>query len=169
MIGSGRIRGSRVAPDVVAHLGIPFGEPPIGLLRFALPQLVAGWSGVRDCTRFGPIAVQSAVIDGMPRWSPGEVDVLTVNVWAPLGARGLPVLFWVHGGAAYGMPRWATTSGDTRPPRTRPPPISTSTVVSVPENGGQRVRFPPEMISLSAHGRFVITWTYTFPSGVRPL
>jgi para-nitrobenzyl esterase len=25
--------------------------------------------------------------------------VLTVNVWAPLGARGLPVLFWVHGGA----------------------------------------------------------------------
>ncbi|HWO58761.1 MAG TPA: carboxylesterase family protein [Umezawaea sp.] len=99
MIGSGRVRGFRAAPDVVAHLGIPFAEPPIGLLRFAPPRLVAGWSGVRDCTRFGPVAAQSAVIDGMPRWSRGEEDVLTVNVWAPVGARGLPVLFWVHGGA----------------------------------------------------------------------
>ncbi|MCS7479651.1 carboxylesterase family protein [Umezawaea endophytica] len=99
MIGSGRVRGFAAAPDVVAHLGIPFGEPPFGLLRFAPPRPVAGWSGVRDCTRFGPVAPQSAVIDGLPRWRPGEVDVLTVNVWAPVGARGLPVLFWVHGGA----------------------------------------------------------------------
>jgi para-nitrobenzyl esterase len=84
---------------VVAHLGVPFADPPFGPHRFAAPRPVTPWSGVRECVRFGPIAPQSAVIDGMPLWRPGEEDVLTVNVWAPVGARGLPVLFWVHGGA----------------------------------------------------------------------
>jgi para-nitrobenzyl esterase len=98
-VGGGRVRGRRVAADVVAHLGVPYAAPPFGPHRFAPPRPVVAWSGVRDGTRFGPVAPQSAVIDGMPRWRPGEEDVLTVNVWAPVGARGLPVLFWVHGGA----------------------------------------------------------------------
>jgi len=99
LIGAGRIRGRRVSPEVVAHLGISYAAPPFGPLRFAPPQPAASWSGTRDGTRFGPVAPQLATIDGMPSWRPGDEDVLTVNVWAPVGARDLPVLFWVHGGA----------------------------------------------------------------------
>lgn len=98
-IGSGTVRGKRVAEDVVAYLGIPYAAPPFGMRRFAAPQPPAQWSGVRDCVEFGPIAPQSAEIEGMPRWTPGDEDVLTLNVWAPDGAENAPVLFWVHGGA----------------------------------------------------------------------
>lgn len=98
VITGGKIRGKRVAGDVVAYLGIPYAAAPFGLRRFGAPE-PTWWRGVRDCTRFGPVAPQSAVLPGMPSWRPGDEDVLTVNVWAPDRARDLPVLFWVHGGA----------------------------------------------------------------------
>jgi carboxylesterase type B len=99
MIGNGEVRGKRVAENVVAYLGIPYAAPPFGPRRFAAPQPPAKWTGTRHCTAFGPIAPQSAEIEGMPRWRPGDEDVLTLNVWAPDGTRFAPVLFWVHGGA----------------------------------------------------------------------
>ena len=37
---------------------IPFAAPPIGPLRFKPPQLPQKWDGVRDCTAYGPRAVQ---------------------------------------------------------------------------------------------------------------
>lgn len=87
-------------PDVVATLGVPYAAPPFGADRFREPRAAAAWTGVRDGTRFGPIAPQSARLPGAPVWSPGGEDILTVNVWtpAPGGAR-LPVLVWIHGGA----------------------------------------------------------------------
>ena len=45
---------------------------------------------------------QTAELPGAPVWSPGDEDVLTVNVWTPGfgGGDGLrPVLVWIHGGA----------------------------------------------------------------------
>lgn len=59
---------------------------------------------MRDCTRFGPVAPQSAELPGAPRWSPGDEDVLSLNVWTPAAVDGvsgppLPVLVWIHGGA----------------------------------------------------------------------
>ncbi|WP_371635103.1 carboxylesterase/lipase family protein [Streptomyces zaomyceticus] len=97
---SGVCRGFRAAADVVAVLGIPYAAPPFGAHRFRAPLPVPAWTGVRDCTRFGPIAPQSAELPGAPVWSPGDEDVLTVNVWTPAPDGGrLPVLVWIHGGA----------------------------------------------------------------------
>jgi para-nitrobenzyl esterase len=95
----GPVRGRRVADDVVAVLGIPYAAPPFGAARFREPLPVEPWTQVRDCTRFGPVAPQSAELPGAPSWSPGDEDVLTLNVWAPAGATSLPVLVWIHGGA----------------------------------------------------------------------
>ncbi|MET7303537.1 carboxylesterase family protein, partial [Embleya sp. NPDC005575] len=96
----GAVRGHRRVPDVVAILGIPYAAPPFGADRFREPRAPASWTGIRDGARFGPIAPQSARLPGAPVWSPGDEDVLTVNIWTPVlaGAR-LPVLVWIHGGA----------------------------------------------------------------------
>lgn len=98
---NGRVRGFRAAEDVVAVLGVPYAAPPFGADRFKEPRPAAAWAGVRDCTRFGVIAPQSAELPGAPAWSPGDEDILTVNVWTPAaeGGGGLPVLVWIHGGA----------------------------------------------------------------------
>ncbi|MDV5149632.1 carboxylesterase family protein [Streptomyces sp. SBC-4] len=96
----GAVRGFRASADVVAVLGIPYAAPPFGARRFREPAPAAAWTGVRDCTAFGPVAPQSAELPGSPVWSPGDEDILTVNVWTPAPDGGsLPVLVWIHGGA----------------------------------------------------------------------
>ncbi|MFJ6574763.1 carboxylesterase/lipase family protein [Streptomyces sp. NPDC091368] len=96
----GAVRGFRASDEIVAVLGIPYAAPPFGALRFREPAPAAAWTGVRDGTAFGPIAPQSAELPGAPVWSPGDEDVLTVNVWTPApGGGSLPVLVWIHGGA----------------------------------------------------------------------
>ncbi|WP_406458339.1 carboxylesterase family protein [Streptomyces sp. NBC_00876] len=101
---SGQVRGRAAARGAVAVLGIPYAEPPFGANRFRAPQPRRPWSGVRSCVDFGPVAPQSAELPGAPRWSPGDEDVLSLNVWTPAPDRGipegpLPVLVWIHGGA----------------------------------------------------------------------
>ncbi|MER7550028.1 carboxylesterase family protein [Streptomyces anulatus] len=99
---SGRVRGRRAARDggIVAVLGVPYAAPPFGARRFREPQPAEPWDGVRDCTAFGPVAPQSAELPGAPSWSPGDEDILTLNVWTPADGPGdLPVLVWIHGGA----------------------------------------------------------------------
>lgn len=38
--------------NVRAFLGIPYGKPPLGKLRFRAPEPVERWEGVRDATAF---------------------------------------------------------------------------------------------------------------------
>ncbi|CAM5287845.1 carboxylesterase/lipase family protein [Streptomyces narbonensis] len=96
----GAVRGFRASDEVVAVLGIPYAAPPFGVHRFREPAPAAPWADVRDGTAFGPVAPQSAELPGAPGWSPGDEDVLTVNVWTPAPDGGsLPVLVWIHGGA----------------------------------------------------------------------
>ncbi|MGN5376556.1 carboxylesterase/lipase family protein [Streptomyces lasalocidi] len=97
----GLVRGRRVAaPDTVAFLGVPYAAAPFGANRFREPRPVQAWEGVRECRDFGPIAPQSARLPGAPSWSPGDEDILTLNVWAPATGSGpVPVLVWIHGGA----------------------------------------------------------------------
>ncbi|MER5308598.1 carboxylesterase family protein [Streptomyces sp. NPDC002773] len=96
----GAVRGFRASADVVAALGIPYAAPPFGARRFREPAPATVWAGVRDCTAFGPVAPQSAELPGAPVWSPGDEDILTVNIWTPVpDGGGLPVLVWIHGGA----------------------------------------------------------------------
>ncbi|MFB1044820.1 carboxylesterase/lipase family protein [Streptomyces chrestomyceticus] len=101
----GAVRGLRQDGSAV-FLNIPYAAPPVGPGRFAPPRPHAPWDGVRDATRPGPNAPQSArdlgSLDMTPYfgagWSPGE-DYLTVTVRTPQDAGGgLPVMVFVHGG-----------------------------------------------------------------------
>ncbi|MEU7037731.1 carboxylesterase family protein [Streptomyces sp. NPDC046237] len=95
----GPVRGT-AADGLRITLGIPYAAPPFGAGRFRAPRPAETWDEVRECTRFGPVAPQSAELPGSPAWRPGDEDVLTLNVWAPVEtSEPLPVLFWIHGGA----------------------------------------------------------------------
>lgn len=101
---SGRVRGRAPDRGVIAVLGIPYAEPPFGTGRFREPRPRHAWAGVRDCVEYGAVSPQSAELPGAPRWSPGDEDILSLNVWTPERGSGaetrpLPVLVWIHGGA----------------------------------------------------------------------
>ncbi|MEV8019912.1 carboxylesterase family protein [Streptomyces sp. NPDC086554] len=105
----GSVRGLK-QDGIGAFLGIPYAAPPQGAGRFAAPEPHAPWAGIHDATAPGPTAPQAARrlggLDMSPYFGPGWVrgaDYLTVNVWTPRsgadrGARGLPVMVFVHGG-----------------------------------------------------------------------
>jgi len=102
----GRVRGLVRRADQ-AYKAIPYAAAPLGPGRFARPAPPAGWDGIRDATRPGPVApslertgfgaLDLSPVLGSIRESGGEY--LTVNVTTPdTTARGLPVLVFVHGG-----------------------------------------------------------------------
>lgn len=82
--------------------GIPFGQPPVGDLRWRPPQPVKNWKGVRKADEFGPRCMQR-IGPGGDYWfrSNGmSEDCLYLNVWtsAKSSKEKLPVLFYVFGG-----------------------------------------------------------------------
>jgi para-nitrobenzyl esterase len=98
----GLVRGTS-ATGYNEYVGIPYAASPTGALRWAAPQPVTPWSGVRNATQFGNRCVQGT------GWDPGystpklTEDCLYLNVYAPnAGAKGLPVLVWIHGGGFTG-------------------------------------------------------------------
>lgn len=92
---------SQSQEGVDSWLGIPYAQPPVGPLRFQAPRPVQPAAGVIVASAFGAASVQT--IAGMTSWiyPPQDVqseDCLTLNVWSPQGAQGLPVIVWFHGG-----------------------------------------------------------------------
>ena len=56
---SGTISGLKTSSDVLSFKGIPYAEPPLGDLRWKVPQSVKPWSGILKCKTFGPSPVQN--------------------------------------------------------------------------------------------------------------
>ncbi|UAK30924.1 carboxylesterase family protein [Nocardia asteroides] len=101
---AGVVRG-RWEDAVAVFRGLPYAQPPFGIRRFAAPVPAQPWDGVRDASAFGPPVPQagSAVPSMSGDTDDGSGDCLTLNVWSPdLGAAGLPVMVWIHGGAYLG-------------------------------------------------------------------
>ncbi|CAN5275046.1 carboxylesterase family protein [soil metagenome] len=94
---SGVVRG-QVAPDHVLFQGIPYAAAPVGELRFQPPAPAPAWDGMRDATKPGPRCIQDASQNPDLRRGMSE-DCLSVNVWTPTAAAGLPVMVWIHGGS----------------------------------------------------------------------
>jgi len=82
--------------------GIPFGQPPVGDLRWKEPQPVKNWSGVRNADQFGPRCMQrtSPMADYWFRSNGMSEDCLYLNVWtsAKSDKERLPVLVYIFGG-----------------------------------------------------------------------
>ncbi|XP_046753940.1 juvenile hormone esterase-like [Diprion similis] len=97
--------------SISAFLGIPYGQPPIGNLRFANPVEAIAWNGTRNATRDGSTCPQA--LGGIS----GSEDCLYLNVYTPQLPMNtstlLPVMVFIHGGAfIYGSSSSATFSPD---------------------------------------------------------
>lgn len=103
-IENGLIRGKilqsvYLKSDYFAFRGIPYAKPPIGNLRFKLPEKPEPWTDVKDVIKIGSDCVQkSSVIPGMH--VSGNEDCLFLNVYTPdlTFSEKLPVMFFIHGG-----------------------------------------------------------------------
>ena len=106
---NGIVQGTLEKSGVRSFKGIPYGAPPVGVLRWKAPQPVASWAGVRTCDHFGPRAMQPPIYSDMVFRSDGmSEDCLYLNVWVPAafgsgsasgsGSAGLPVLVYFYGG-----------------------------------------------------------------------
>jgi carboxylesterase type B len=79
------------------------GIPYASVSRFAPPVAPADWTTPRQTTEFGPCCPQEVVPNSefaeFENKTHQAEDCLSLNIWSPTGASGLPVLVYIHGGA----------------------------------------------------------------------
>jgi hypothetical protein len=81
---------------------IRYAAPPLGKLRWALPQspaknrtaTIAATSNPPNCPQSGAGASTPAAYEFVS--GPGNEDCLFLNVYAPANAKNLPVFFWIR-------------------------------------------------------------------------
>jgi para-nitrobenzyl esterase len=105
----GRISGVTLQSGVRVFKGIPFGAPPVGVLRWREPMPVEKWTGVRKADTFGNVCVQGHapnrhppnISTDLPDSPMMSEDCLYLNVWtgAAKANAKLPVMVWIFGGA----------------------------------------------------------------------
>ncbi|MWB97411.1 carboxylesterase/lipase family protein [Agromyces seonyuensis] len=93
-IDSGRLQGVATSTGVEFR-GVPYAAAPVGDLRWAPPQPVAAWSGIRDASAYSPVCPQAP-----PSPNGSSEDCLYLNLTVPAAASAgrLPVIVWIHGG-----------------------------------------------------------------------
>ncbi len=84
-IAQGRIAGFS-KDGVFRFNGIPYAKPPVGRLRWRMPEEPEPWAGARDGSRFGAIAPQiQGTAEGILGGTAGakSEDCLFLNIWTP--------------------------------------------------------------------------------------
>ncbi|CAL8082993.1 unnamed protein product [Orchesella dallaii] len=94
----GFISKSRNQIPYNVFLGIPFGKNPG---RFQVSTQFAKWDGVRSAKEYGSNCPQIGLLETSAPTFKGEEDCLFLNIYTPTitNGAGLPILFWIHGGA----------------------------------------------------------------------
>src|SRR5580698_4621203 len=89
--------------EIRVYRGIPYAAPPVGNLRWRLPQPVTPWQGVRKSIHYGPVAAQYYEA-GLRKVQADESQMsedclyLNVNTPAKTARDKLPVMVWLHPG-----------------------------------------------------------------------
>ncbi|CCG84624.1 protein of unknown function [Taphrina deformans PYCC 5710] len=110
----GTFQGTLVQPGVRQWLGIRYGAPTNGSLRFRPPQRakILPSNQVFNATTYSPSCPQNRganfvgfnIIQNLGNATDGE-DCLSLNIWSPSAARlnasssGTAVMIWIYGGA----------------------------------------------------------------------
>ncbi|KAJ5657956.1 uncharacterized protein N7484_001605 [Penicillium longicatenatum] len=107
--------------DLNIFKGIRYAAPPVGKLRWQAPQAPpVNRTSVQYAIKQPPLCPQSGGAK-LPKVygfnsALGDEDCLFLNVYAPVGAKDLPVLLWIHGGgyglfgAIYDPSEWINTN-----------------------------------------------------------
>src|SRR5262249_15540107 len=95
---SGAVAGTTNPDGVRAFLGIPYGAPPVGALRWQAPQPGAPWTGVKPTTALGARRTHGPIFGDMVFGDQPSEACLSLNVWTPAIAAKLPVMVWIYGG-----------------------------------------------------------------------
>ena len=99
-LDTGGIVGYQNSLGVSVWQGIPYAQPPIGELRWKAPRPAVHWQGTKEALAIGPdCASQTGQTAIDNNHFTGVEDCLYLNVFAPKGAKNLPVMYWIHGGA----------------------------------------------------------------------
>lgn len=118
----GQLQGV-VEEGVYAFKGIPYAQPPVGVLRWRPPVPVVPWNHIRQASAYGQSSLQSreaCIAGGGGDPYPMGEDCLYLNVWTPRvdPKAKLPVIVWIHGGAyvigASGLPPYNGVSVASR-------------------------------------------------------
>jgi len=96
---AGRLRGEP-SDGLTVFRGVPYARAE----RFAPPEPVEPWPGVRDAAQHGPIGPQpparpGAVMGPSPDGLAQSEDCLNLTVVTPGTEGRRPVMVWIHGGA----------------------------------------------------------------------
>lgn len=107
-VTGGRLQGTPGNdPSVTVFRGVPYAAPPVGNLRWRVPQPVPSWTGVRHADHFGNVCMQNALKPGSfyqvefyEKPEPMSEDCLYLNLWtgASTADEKRPVMVWFHGG-----------------------------------------------------------------------
>jgi len=95
----GPVRGTVTAAGIREFLGIPYGAPPVGDLRWRPPVPHAPWFHTLEATQFANHCPQLASPFGI---ASATEDCLFLNVFTPDPGDShqlRPVMVWIHGGA----------------------------------------------------------------------
>ncbi|CAG2103295.1 unnamed protein product [Medioppia subpectinata] len=105
-IGNGVIDGRRESyedKDLDVYLGIPYAQPPVGLLRFKRPlPVVDKWTEPLNAQHWSPACYHVKLHNNFFNPNMSE-DCLYLNIWSPAANPSAPdtlrpVMFWIHGG-----------------------------------------------------------------------
>ena len=91
--------------DVITYKGIPYAQPPVGILRFKRPVKPADSNKVFEAYYLGKSSIQQKSLTELSSFYEQGEDCLTLNVYKNSTSQleKKPVMVFIHGGAfAYG-------------------------------------------------------------------